>query len=78
MGCSSGNEIFVTSSAPEKQNENELDNRSTDRQTIYLYTCIGNLLSRKSSSTGGIETTSTLSSKVPIIKQGVSLLKFTL
>lgn len=79
MGVSSGNEILVTSSAPEKQNEYELDDRS-DRQTIYLYTCMDNLLSLKSPSTGGrrIETTSILSFKVPIIKQGVRLLKFTL
>lgn len=80
MGVSSGNEILVTSSAPEKQNEYELDDRS-DRQTIYLYTCMDNLLSLKSPSgrgRGEIETTSILSFKVPIIKQGVRRLKFTL
>lgn len=50
------------------------------RLTIYPYTCIDNLLLLKSPSTGGggIETTSILSFKVPIIKQGVRLLMFTL
>lgn len=70
----------MTSSAPEKQNEYELDDRS-DRQTNYLsiHMYRQSFVAKKSLyGGGGIETTSILSFKVPIIKQGVRLLTFTL